>query len=86
MVVVLVVVFVFLVVGAAVVVGVVDVSVVADVAAKVVVVVEGVQLSHIAGHCFRARLPRSALLHVSLYVVWHSGGSGNPLHSGCNTL
>lgn len=74
------------VVSAAVVVLVVDVIVVADVAAKVVVAVEGVQLSHIAGHCFRARLPRSALLHLSLYVVWHPVGSGNPLHSGCNTL
>lgn len=75
------------VVRAAVAVVVVDVSVAAaDVAVKVVVAVGGMQLSHIAGHCFRARLPRSALLHLSLYVVWHSVGSGNPLHSGCNTL
>ena len=74
------------VVSAAVVVVVVDVIVVADVNVKVVVALEGVQLSHIAGHSFRARLPRSALLHLSLYVVWHSVGSGNPLHSGCNTL
>ena len=53
------------------------------VAAGAAVVEEDVvQPSHIAGHCFRASSPRSGLLHLPLYVVWQTTGSGNPLHWG----